>query len=174
MNYLFKIFTTGAVRKTPDKVIRTIITEIDNPYPINIVEFGAGQGEITKQLIQKRDISINNYLAFELDRKLGNQLEELAESVEVLYQNAFEFESYIPVNMKVNYFICAIPLSFYSFKKIKSFILQMKNHIEDDGKIIIIFNAVWLIPFLRKILGESRITLFFSLPIYFLIKSSPR
>lgn len=170
MSYIGKLFKTGAIRETPKSVIKAIVDEVDGTAKINIVEFGAGKGEITMALLGEKDISIECIYAFELDESLGKDLQSLSPKLEVHYEDAFEFDKWIPADAAVGYFICAIPLSFYSSKKIKPFLLAMNERLEPGGKIVIIFNAFWLGRLFRKVFSAGVLRIFATFPVYFLWK----
>ena len=51
MSYFKNIFTTGAVTKTPKRVLKKIVGEIPSGNLKVVVELGAGKGEITRNII---------------------------------------------------------------------------------------------------------------------------
>lgn len=170
MTYFLKIFRTGAIRKTPKRVINKVVASVKKDKYISIVEFGSGQGEITSEIV-KRNVptTILNYYAIELDPILSEKLKDAFPKINVVNNNALFIEKYLSKDKKVDYFISSIPLSFYSKKEINIFVELLMKRLENNGKIIFVLNALWLIPLLRKLLPESRIEFFFTFPIYFTI-----
>ncbi|MGI8599676.1 MAG: hypothetical protein ACR2KB_10500 [Chitinophagaceae bacterium] len=171
MSYLPKLFSTGAIRKTPDRVINKIADEVDFfNKETSIVEAGAGLGEITNA-IQQKNISGKklNYYAFEIDEDSCDHLKENFPSLTVLKESIFNFEDFLPPSGKLDYFISSIPLSFYKNDLITDFLEKVKLHLKDDGKIIILFTAAWLMPVLKKALPNSQTEGFLTFPPYFII-----
>jgi phospholipid N-methyltransferase len=171
MNYLPKLFSTGAIRKTPDKVISKIADEVEKiTEETTIIEAGAGLGEITNA-IQQKNTSGNklNYYAFEIDEDSCEHLKENFPGIKILKESIFKFEDFIPPSQKLDYFISSIPLSFYKNDLITEFLQNVKLHLKDDGKIIILFTAAWLMPVLKKALPNSVSEGFLTFPPYFII-----
>jgi phospholipid N-methyltransferase len=168
MNYVSKLFSTGAVRKTPKGVMQTMLKEMgQGPYHI-IVEIGAGKGELTTALLHN-NIPFDQYHAFEIDGKACNHLREEFPSITIHPTNAFEFTKQLSVTEKINLFLSSIPLSFYPREKVKAMLSEVKNLLAANGKIVIIFSAVWLIPFLKKQLPGSTVIPFVTFPPYFIL-----
>jgi phospholipid N-methyltransferase len=168
MNYFFKLFSTGAIRKTPKKVLDVIIAEINVSPGINIIEAGAGYGEITSGVIYKTGPQQTlNYYAFEIDEHACHRLVETFSNVHVHNTSALNFADTISTSIKADYFISSIPLSFYRHGVLKKFFDAVKGRMKQKGKIIIVFSAPWLIPFLRKQLPGLKVEVFFTFPLYF-------
>ena len=165
MSYFSKLFQTGAIRKTPTSVIAAILAEVPAAKAACIVEFGAGQGEITYPLLEKVRTHGGSFYAFELDRELGGALQRNAGEVSVLYEDAFRFEAFIHGG-PVDHFICALPLSFHPKAKIRGLLDSMRNRLAQGGSIVIIFNAVWLLPLFSKALPGGRLRVFPTFPVY--------
>ena len=171
MSYLPKLFSTGAIRKTPDKVISKIAEEIEIEQDETIIiEAGAGLGEITNA-VQQRNISGKNlnYFAFEIDEESCNYLKDNFLNIKVFGNSVFNFEDVLPPSLKVDYFISSILLSFYKDDLINEFLEKIKLHLKDEGKIIILFTAAWLMPVLKKALPNSHTEGFLTFPPYFVI-----
>ena len=71
MSYFKNIFTTGAVSKTPKRVLKKIAAGVPSENLRIVVELGAGKGEITRNIIAKinRDC---RFIAFEINPEFGN------------------------------------------------------------------------------------------------------
>jgi phospholipid N-methyltransferase len=170
MKYISRIFRTGAVRETPEKIIQKILSEIDLADAANILEFGAGKGEITQPLARhitdKRRIS---YYAFEIDQEFSRLLQSSLPNIRVLSEDAFQFEKMIPGNFSADYIISSMPLSFYPKADIIRFLKSIRATVREKGKILILFHAFWLIPLFKKEFKSCRIHRFNTFPPYFLL-----
>jgi phospholipid N-methyltransferase len=171
MSYISSIFSTGAVRKTPGRIIARILCEITVKENTCLFEFGAGKGEITEQIIQKKTTGDKkiDYYAFETDKDFASGLNARLPFVHMLNEDAFEFEKMIPEGRKADYIISSMPLSFYTRPRISDLLKKMKSHLNANGKIILLLHAFWLLPFLRKQLPGSAVYSFVTLPPYFLL-----
>ncbi|MFD2247349.1 class I SAM-dependent methyltransferase [Pontibacter ruber] len=171
MSYLPNLFTTGAIRETPQKVIRKIVGEVTfTADTTTIIEIGAGRGEITKPLLHKAKGKQNlSYYAFEIDEEACQYLRKHLHALTVVNGSAFEFEKHIPPAAKVDYFISSIPLSFYKKEMIGPFLQKIKTWLKPDGKLIIIFSAAWLMPLFKKHLPQLKPYTFLSFPPYFMV-----
>ena len=169
MKYISRILRTGAVRKTPEKIIQRILTEINPNDDAHILEFGAGNGEISQPLacsLTRHNIS---YFAFEIDPVFSKQLQSLLPNIHVVSKDAFEFEKSIPAGFMADFIISSMPLSFYPKPNLLRFLQKMRNRLNEKGKIIILFHAFWLIPLFRKQFRSCHIHRFNTLPPYFLL-----
>ena len=170
MKYISRIFSTGAVRETPEKIIKKILSEIDNPNSANIIEFGAGKGEITQPVFKHiAGKTKATYHAFEIDKNFSALLKASLPAINVISEDAFEFEKSLSDDFKADYIISSMPLSFYSKPELIRFLQNVQERLNDTGKIIILFHAFWMIPFFRKQLRPIRIHRFNTLPPYFLL-----
>ncbi len=169
MNYVLKLFTTGAVRQTPERIIKRITEEIDSSKR-NFVELGSGKGEITASIIKKlpRNAKVN-YYAFEIEESFNYDLKEQFPKINVINESAFTFTDKIPLDVNIDYFLCSMPLSFYSNEEIQSLMESMKSRLSDGGKIIILFHAAWLKKLLKSCLPGAESYSYLSFPPYFLI-----
>ncbi len=169
MNYVLKLFTTGAVRQTPERIIKRITEEVDSSKT-NFVELGAGKGEITASIIEKLQPENNiNYYAFEIDESFCTDLKVQFPNINVLNESAFSLYDKIPAEIKVDYFLCSMPLSFYSNEEIQSLVESMKSRLNAEGKIIILFHAAWLKKLLKNCLPGAESYSYLSFPPYFLL-----
>jgi phospholipid N-methyltransferase len=166
MNYLTKLFRTGAVRKTPQRIISRIVSEVRQHTNPTIIEIGAGQGEITKELVKKTGTS--NYFAFEIDIEFSTRLQSAFPGIHVLQHDALKFKEASGVPAAIDYFISSIPMSFYKQKDVEALCGQIRQQLKKGGKIIILFTAFWLIPVLKRALPGIDIEPFASIPPYFL------
>jgi phospholipid N-methyltransferase len=170
MKYISRIFKTGAVRKTPSRVIRAILSEVKSADHVHIIEFGAGQGEITKPLaeeIASRKDPV--YFAFELDKNFSSLLKQDLQNVTVLAEDAFAYEDFIPDHFKADVIISSLPLSFYPRESLHQFLESLQLRLRQNGKLIILFHAFWLIPMFKRVFKAPGIRRFATFPPYFLL-----
>jgi phospholipid N-methyltransferase len=171
MNYLAKLLTSGAIRETPKKVIECVADEIRFTEGIVIMEAGAGQGEITKAILdRKQDTGTFTYYAFEIDDEACQYLSETFPQITLVQQSIFDFEQFLPDGQQqLDYFVSSIPLSFYKREGIEAFLEKVKQHLKPGGKAIIVFTAAWLMPLFKKQFPNLTSQTFLSFPPYFMI-----
>jgi len=169
MKYFSRILRTGAVRKTPEKIIQQILTEINLSDDAHILEFGAGNGEISQPLSHSLIQQKISYYAFEIDQTFSKQLEALLPNIHVISKDAFDFEKSIPADFMADYILSSMPLSFYPKPDLIRFLQNILKRLKENGKVIILFHAFWLIPLFRKQFRSCRIHRFNTLPPYFLL-----
>ncbi len=167
MNYLNKIFSTGAVRQTPARVLNQIAALVRSDKPLSIIELGAGKGEITRVVLEKISTP-EKYLAFEIDNTYSRELASRFPQLEVLQQDAFSFRNSL-AGIRPNLIISSFPLSFYRKEKIEKLLEDIREALQPGGAFIIIFHAFWLLPHLRRKFPGSTIKVFSTLPPYFLL-----
>src|SRR6476661_4139392 len=136
MNYLKKIVSTGAVRKTPQRIIDKISNEIVFRDNTTIIEVGAGRGEITKALLHKNDSL--NYYALEIDPDFYAHLSAAFPKAHILQQDALKFQEASNIPLSYDYFVSSIPLSFYKQQEIENFCISTRNRLQKGGKVIIL------------------------------------
>jgi phospholipid N-methyltransferase len=168
MNYLKKIISTGAVRKTPRHIIEQITNEVGSIEGKFVVEAGAGQGEITSALLADNKMDHSSYYAFEIDEEFYRQLNTAFPQITVVNHDAFQFEAVIKPHVSIDYFISSIPLSFYKKTEIENFLNNIAHLLNKDGKFVILYTAFWLTPVFKNVLPGIRIIPFLTFPPYFL------
>ena len=172
MSYLRNILTTGAVSKTPKRVLQRIVNQVSLPAIKLVVELGAGKGEITGPLMAKLAIHHPEYIAFEIHKQFAEQLRTQFQNIKVLEIDALQFDEFIPHTADV--IICSIPLSFFSIKDRKSLFEKIKSCLAPGGKAILLFHAFWLIPEFKRSLPKAKIISVANLPPYFILTYSPK
>jgi len=171
MKYISSIFSTGAVRKTPKRIIKKILSEIDGDGGNGIIEFGSGKGEITAQLRQRSEGKMAKppYYAFEIDERFAKELQSRLPDVDVISGDAFSFEHLIPDSFRPDYIISSIPLSFYPLTKRIEFIGRLKQRLNQNGKLIVLYHAFWLNSTFNKVIPGFKVRSFATIPPYFLM-----
>lgn len=168
MNYLPKLFSTGAIRETPKKVLERITDEITPTLNPLVIEFGAGMGEITEPVLQKLGAATPEYYAFEIDEEAASLLKEKLPQVRVLSQSALDFERYIPRERQADYIISSMPLSFFKNDVLEPFLEAVKARLKPDGRFILIFSAAWMLPVFKKHFPTLKTQAFLTFPPYFM------
>lgn len=172
MSYLTRIFRTGAVRTTPARIIDDIAAAVAPHEQMILLEFGAGRGEITEKIYRKKgDLNIH-YHAFELSESYATQLRSAFPGITVFRENAFEFRKHLPAKLKADHIICSIPLSFYGIRAAGRLAADMREMLQVNGRIQVLFHAVWLIPVLKKAMPGSKVRAYATFPPYFLLEYS--
>lgn len=133
-----------------------------------VVEIGAGQGELTRALL-KRNGRFAHYYAFEIDDEACAYLHKIFAEITIKKENAFDFPLHLPEGRKTDLFLSSIPLSFYSKQKIHGLLKHVKESLNENGMVVIIFSAIWLIPVLRRQFKGAKIYPFLTFPPYFLL-----
>lgn len=171
MSYFKNIFTTGALTKTPSRVLQRIINEIVVPDPALVIELGAGKGEITENILSKLNKPLPPYFAFEINKDFASELRKNFKNITVLEEDALNFAKFVPNGADL--IICSLPLSFFSKKNINSLLEKIKQKTLPGGKAIILFHAFWMIPKLQKMLTRSKLIKMPHLPPYYILIYTP-
>ena len=166
MSYFKNIFTTGAVSKTPKRVLKKIADEVPNGKLKVVVELGAGKGEITRNIIAKinRDCQ---YIAFEINPEFAETLKKDFPGIDVITEDALNFNDHL--NQMADLLVCSLPLSFFEKKVRRQLLEKMKANVADRGKVIILFHAFWIIPELKEAFPKYRLTMSLHIPPYYII-----
>lgn len=178
MSYFSRIFKTGAVRKTPAKIIKRILDELPFQDSIRILELGAGRGEISLPL-KKRFLDpagANNLLfAIELEQDFARVLQTQMPNANVLQGNALEFTKLVADRNGFDYIVSSMPLSFFSPQEKQDLFIQLLDDLKPGGKLLILYHAPWLTGLLRKTFTGGRVIRFATIPPYFLfVYSKPK
>lgn len=171
MNYLPKLFSTGAIRETPKKVLERITDEIApaNGEAPMVIEFGAGMGEITEPVLQKLNATpALEYYAFEIDEEPCAALKEKFPHIRVVQKSALDFEQYIPRGAQADYIISSMPLSFFKSDVLEPFLEAVKGRLKPEGKFLLIFSAAWMLPVYKKHFPTLKTQAFLTFPPYFM------
>ena len=166
MSYILKIFKTGAISKSPRSVINKIVLNTKHKKINSILEFGAGKGEITEAILSSVS-DFTTYDAFELDKTCVHYLSSTFKSINIINKNALHFTE--SVNNKYDLIICSLPLSFFSETEREKFYADLKNYINKDGTLIILFTAFWLKKQLSFSFKNSEINKASNIPPYFIL-----
>jgi len=166
MSYFKNIFTTGAVSKTPKRVLKKIAAGVPSENLRVVVELGAGKGEITRNIIAKinRDC---RYIAFEINPEFAETLKKDFPKIEVITEDALNFDTHL--DQMADLLICSLPLSFFEKKVRRQLLEKIKSSVAEKGKVIILFHAFWIIPELKEAFPKYRLTMLLHIPPYYII-----
>ena len=166
MSYFKNIFTTGAITKTPKTVLQKIAGEVPADDVKEIVELGAGKGEITRTIVTRVERSCR-YIAFEINEEFASTLRKNFPQIEVFTGDALTFDTVI--DQKADLLICSLPLSFFEKKVRRRLLEKIKDNVVAGGKAIILFHAFWIIPELKEFFPKSKLIRLFHIPPYYIL-----
>lgn len=170
MKYIYNIAKTGAVRKTPSRVINDILSELDRQTFVDILELGGGNGEITRKIIEKYSLyEKTNIVIIEKEYHYYNHLKYNYPSTTVLQEDAFNYQNYLNDIAKYDYIVSSIPLSFSSRENLHNLLKALKSALKPNGKIILLFHAFWIKQSLKEIFPNMNIKKYFTIPPYYLL-----
>lgn len=170
MSYFSRIFKTGAVRKTPARIIKRIIAEIPSRNGLQILELGAGKGEITIPLanLSRNQHPESRFYAIELEKDFADELKRTIPGTTVLQGNALDFPKLVPEDPQYDLIISSMPLSFFKKSEKETLFLNMKARLKPGGKILILYHAAWLGSSMKSLFSGGRVLSFATIPPYFL------
>lgn len=131
-----KIHTIGSVKPSSKFLIQKCLKDLDFTEDKIIVEFGAGSGNFTEEILQK--ITQNSKLiVFETNENFYNHcLEKFKDypNFEIHNISAEFFDQTASLaNLKVDYFISSLPLSLLNQKLINSIINKVLVSAKENG-----------------------------------------
>ena len=152
INEFIKDKNVGAVAPTSNHITKRIIEKINFKKASIIVEYGPGNGVITKILLDNMKPDAELY-AFETNKDFFNNLSEIkdkrlviinddAENAKNILKNSYQIE-------KVDYIISTIPFTFIEKQKRKRIIYKSFALLKEKG-IFITYQYSWLILNLIK------------------------
>ena len=149
---LIKDMYVWAVISTHSHIIRYMINKIDFEKAKVILEYGPGNGAITKHFLQRMKLD-SSLFVFETNNQFINKLSKLkdnrliiinadSEKAQMILENRYKIE-------KVDYIISTIPFTFINRRKRRRIIFRSFNLLKEKGKFITI-QYTWLIYNLIK------------------------
>ena len=166
MSYFKNIFTTGALMRTPARILRKIVQSAAVPKSKIVIELGAGKGEITCNIIPKLEGNYH-YTAFEINPEFAAELKHNFPHIEVHEKDALNFDEW--ANQKADLIICSLPLSFFDRSERRTLLKKIKESISAGGKVVILFHAFWIIPELKEVFPQYKLIKLFHIPPYYII-----
>jgi len=168
-----KDFKVGAITASSKYAARRIVKEIP-PTCQSIVEYGAGDGIITKKILEKLPAN-GKIIAIELNPGFVSQLKEIKDlrlevaegDVSVFSQNLANSDS-----PRIEAVISGIPFTFFK-PRIREQIIRATYDLLAPGGIFIVYQySTFILPELKKYFPEIK-TIFEprNLPPYFIMKA---
>ncbi|RYD72617.1 MAG: ribosomal RNA adenine dimethylase [Sphingobacteriales bacterium] len=136
---LKSIKTTGTVWPSSPHLIRKMLSPINFSKADCIIEFGVGDGCITRELLQKMKFG-SKLLAFEINPQFYNQqLKELKDDKLFLINDSAEKADFYLKQMgidKAQYVVSSLPLSNLGRAFTESLLSKTKNILAERGRFI--------------------------------------
>lgn len=171
---LIKDKYVGAVASKPSHVTKCIINKIDFVEAKVILEYGLGNGAVTKHLLNRMNLDSTLFI-FETNEKFIKNLSNLkdnrliiinadAEKAQMILENRYKIK-------KVDCIISTIPLTFVDRKKRRRIIFKSFSLLKKEGKFITAQYSWFIYNLIKKQFSESSIksTLFNMPPIFIII-----
>ncbi|MCR6720919.1 MAG: hypothetical protein NVV59_11635 [Chitinophagaceae bacterium] len=111
MSYFSRIGSTGAITKTPRRILNRMLSEIGKSEELRILELGAGRGEITGELYNRLNGKFREFKAIEINPDFSSELKNKYPGIDVVTDNAVHVTTSLTHKMDV--IISSIPFSFF-------------------------------------------------------------
>ena len=147
--------TVGTITRSSDFLCKRMIKHVDFENAQTIVELGAGDGVITKHILNsmKKDSSL---IVFEVNSAFCEELRKIDDDrLTVVEDSAENVEQY--VESKVDYFISAIPFVMLPKKLAVSILNVCKNTLSSQGKFIQVHYSLVIKKMYQKIFGDVKV-----------------
>ncbi len=147
LQFIVEVFrnpmVTGDILPTQRYLIRRMIDciEISN-HPLKIVEFGGGEGAITRAIVDKVERGGIGYdiFSFELNSRLADMSREKFEvngkingCVRIIEDDAVNMLSHLDNGIGADYIISSLPLSHFSREKSRNIFRAVKAGLKKNG-----------------------------------------
>jgi len=132
--------TSGTIRPSSKYLIQACLKDVDFDRAKNIIEFGAGDGCITSEIISRKR-KITNLYSFELNEKFFNHCKTRfndEEGFHLIHGSVLEFDKTLETHgiVNVDYFISSLPLSLFDISTLNSIIDKVIPYMNNDGMFI--------------------------------------
>ncbi len=138
LEYLKNPKQVGAIASSSQFLVKSMIDEIDFHKSSCIVELGAGQGNITKDLLRKLPKK-SKLLTFEINKKFVKDLRKIKDKRLIVIEDSAEnLEKYLLRNgfKKADYIIGALPITLWPKKIVNTLLKNIKYSLREKGKYI--------------------------------------
>ncbi|MCK4661641.1 MAG: methyltransferase [Bacteroidales bacterium] len=171
---LIKDKNVGAITTTSNNMVGKIIEKINFSKAKNIVEYGPGNGVITKMLLNNMQndtvlfvFETNEHFIEELNKINDKRLKIIhsdAEKAKMILKNNYKIEN-------VDFIVSSIPFTFIDKRKRKRIIYKSYNLLKENGKFIT-YQYSWLIyNLIKKKFSKSSIkSILLNIPPAFIIE----
>ena len=126
------LFTVGAINETKPETVSEMCSNIDINKKINVIEFGMGHGNMTKEIL--KTISEDSILySFEINTDFCKHVEKHIKDdrLRVINDSALNFKEY--VSEKVDNFIISIPFTFLKDEGAIELVKSCFNQLQKEG-----------------------------------------
>ncbi len=174
VNELIKDKNVGALISTPAHVTKLLINKIDYDKAKVILEYGPGNGAITKHLLER--MSLDSFLfVFETNVQFINELLKIedkrliiintdAEKAQMILKNRYKIE-------KVDYIISTIPFTLINRRKRRRIVFRSFSLLKERGKFITAQYSWLIYNLIKKQSSEISIKpILLNIPPTFIIK----
>jgi len=131
------IKTSGTVVQSSKYLINNCLKDLNLEASKTILEFGAGDGCITEQILKRKDSEAILY-SFEINPHFHEYCTQKflgQNKVEIINQSALEFDIFLKTKTipKVDYIISSLPLTLFSEPEVKLFLDKVGLHLKEGG-----------------------------------------
>ena len=149
---LIKDKHVGAVASTSKQVIKRLLNKIDFEKADTIIEYGSGNGVITKQLLNQMSKDAVLF-AFETNKQFFNDLSKINDNrLVIINSDAVYAKTILKTRYKieqVDYIVSTIPFTFIDKRKRRRIISRTYSLLNEKGRFIT-YQYTWLIHNLIK------------------------
>lgn len=169
------IKTTGTIMPSSRFLIKKMLRDIDFDSVQLIVEYGAGNGIITKQILNKMNVN-TTLICFEINDEFYKHLQQINDQrLIVLKQSAAAISSILKAyNLSsVDYFISSLPLAIMPLDLSKNILNQSKLVLKNGGLFVQYQYSTNFLKNFKQIFGKNKVHLNFeilNLPPAFIYK----
>ncbi|MCS7076296.1 MAG: methyltransferase domain-containing protein [Bacteroidia bacterium] len=135
--YLKHFKTTGTVVSTSASTVQKILNYVDFQNTKILVELGAGEGPITRTLVQQKQPDTKLYV-FEILPQFANTLKKkyiTQPNVHIIQDSADKVSNYLP-DLGIDYCISVLPLSIMNKKTVDNILIGIADHLNPEGVFI--------------------------------------
>ena len=173
VNELIKDKYVGAVMTTPGHITKHLINKIDFDIAKVILEYGPGNGVITKNILNKMMLD-SSLFVFETNAQFINELSEIedkrliiintdAEKAQMVLKNRYKIE-------KVDYIISTIPFTLINRRKRRRIVFRSFSLLKEKGRFITAQYSWFIYNLIKKQSSEISIKpIFLNMPPTFII-----
>ncbi|MCB9082289.1 MAG: methyltransferase domain-containing protein [Lewinellaceae bacterium] len=129
---------TGAVAPSSRFLVQKMIKDVDFANSSLIVEFGAGNGQVTERLWE----SIGGHgrlVSFEINETFLEATKARLpkhERLQIIRHSALQFDEVVAQYGKVDYFFSSLPLTLFPKREVKAFLAKVVDSLNPGGKFI--------------------------------------
>lgn len=138
IEYLKNPKLIGAVAPSSKFLVKSIVKEVDPEEASYVVEFGAGQGHITRALLKKLHKN-QKLFAFEVNKKFIEGLKKIEdERLTVIEEDAENIQKELERRNipKADYIVSALPLTMWQKEKTAAILKASSDVLTNKGKFI--------------------------------------